>query len=71
MDETKDSNGKILSEGDSVRLTKDLKAKGSSMNLKRGEVIKKIRLIPGDVENVECKMGKSTIVVKTCFLVKA
>ena len=44
--ETKDSNGNILSNGDSVHLVKDLKVKGSSATLKRGVKIKNIRLAP-------------------------
>jgi len=37
--ETKDTNGNVLNDGDSVTLTKDLKVKGSSINLKRGTTI--------------------------------
>jgi len=33
--DVKDSNGNLLSEGDSVTLIKDLKVKGSSLTLKR------------------------------------
>jgi protein PhnA len=33
--EVKDSSGNILNDGDSVTLIKDLKVKGSSLNLKR------------------------------------
>lgn len=66
---TKDSNGNILENGDSVTLIKDLPVKGSSLVLKRGEKIKKIRLID-DPENIECKIGKSTLVLKTQFLKK-
>lgn len=71
MSETKDSNGNVLNDGDSVRLTKDLNVKGASMKWKRGQVVKGIRLIDGDPANIECKMGKSTIVIKTEFLVKS
>ena len=67
--ETRDSNGVILQEGDSVQLIKDLDVKGSSINLKRGKVVKKIRLI-GDTENVEFKEGKTTMVLKTCYVKK-
>ncbi len=66
---TKDSNGTELQDGDSVQVIRDLKVKGASNNLKRGTVIKKIRLT-GKAEEVECRMGKSTIVLKTCFLKK-
>ena len=68
--ETKDSNGNILNDGDSATLTKDLKVKGSSLNLKRGRLIKKIRLTD-DNQEIECREGKSTIVLKTCFLKKS
>lgn len=69
MDETKDSNGAILNDGDSVTVIKDLKVKGSSDVLKRGTVFKKIRLT-GDPEEIESGSGKSTIVLKTCFVKK-
>ncbi len=67
--DTKDSNGAVLDDGDAVQLIKDLKVKGSSINLKRGKVFKKIRLTSKDTE-VECREGKTTIVLKTCFLKK-
>ena len=40
----KDSNGTELKDGDQVQLIKDLKVKGSSVTLKRGTVMKGIRL---------------------------
>ncbi|HHO56213.1 MAG TPA: PhnA protein, partial [Trueperaceae bacterium] len=52
-----------------VQVIKDLKVKGSSSTLKRGTKIKKIRLTSSDTE-VECRIGKSTIVLKTQFLKK-
>jgi protein PhnA len=67
---TKDCHGNTLEDGDSVQVIKDLKVKGSSLTLKRGKVFKKIRLT-GSVEEVECREGKTTIVLKTCFLKKA
>lgn len=66
---TNDSCGTLLAEGDSVHVIKDLKVKGSSMILKRGKVFKNIRLTNNE-EEVECREGKSTIVLKTCFLKK-
>ncbi|MES2344626.1 MAG: alkylphosphonate utilization protein [Chlamydiota bacterium] len=66
---TKDSNGNVLNEGDSVHVIKDLKVKGSSLTLKRGKVFKNIRLTDNE-EEVECREGKSTLVLKTCFLKK-
>lgn len=66
----KDSNGTLLQEGDSVTVIKDLKVKGGSSDLKRGTLIKKIHLID-DPDNIECNVGGSTLVLKTCFLKKA
>lgn len=68
--ETKDSNGNILKEGDTVTLIKDLKVKGSSTTLKRGTVVKNIKLTD-DTEEVEGRVDRSTIVLKTQFLKKA
>jgi protein PhnA len=68
--ETKDSNGNILNDGDSVHLVKDLKVKGSSNTLKRGVKIKGIRLTD-DPGEVECRIDGSVIVLKTMFLKKA
>ena len=68
--EAKDSNGALLAEGDSVTLIKDLKVKGSSLTLKRGTLVKNIRLTNSPSE-VEGRAGGSTMVLKTAFLKKA
>ncbi len=67
--DVKDSNGTLLVEGDSVHVIKDLKVKGSSIVLKRGKTFKNIRLTNSE-EEIECREGKTTIVLKTCFLKK-
>ncbi len=67
--EVKDSNGNVLSDGDSVTLIKDLKVKGSSINLKRGTVVKKIKLTD-DLEEVDCRINGTSIVLRTEFLKK-
>lgn len=66
----KDSNGNPLIEGDSVQVIKDLKVKGSSITLKRGTKFKNIKLTDNE-EEVECREGKTTLVLKTCFLKKS
>jgi protein PhnA len=67
----KDSNGNILGNGDSVTLVKDLKVKGTSVTLKRGTLVKNIRLTD-DAEEIECNADKvKGLVLKTCFLKKA
>jgi protein PhnA len=42
--ETKDSNGNILNEGDSVTVIKTLKVKGMAADIKQGTAVKNIRL---------------------------
>jgi protein PhnA len=69
--DVKDSNGTVLADGDSVLVIKDLKVKGSSQTLKRGAVFKNIRVDADNPEEVECKDGRSTLVLKTCFIKKA
>ena len=67
----RDSNGTALAEGDAVTVIKDLKVKGTSMTLKRGTLIKNIRLTD-DEEEIECNSDKvKGLVLKTCFLKKA
>ncbi|HSH73792.1 MAG TPA: alkylphosphonate utilization protein [Methylophilaceae bacterium] len=67
----RDSNGTELSDGDSVLVIKDLKVKGTSVTLKRGTIIKNIRLTE-DEEEIECNAEKvKGLVLKTCFLKKA
>lgn len=69
--ETRDSNGSLLNDGDSVIIIKDLPVKGTSVTLKRGTKIKNIRLT-GDPEEIECSAEKvKGLVLKTCFLKKA
>ena len=68
--DVKDSNGTLLNEGDSVILIKDLKVKGTSSTLKRGTLVKNIRLT-SSAEEVDCRVDKVQIVLKTCFLKKA
>ena len=66
----KDKNGTELNAGDSVQIAKDLKVKGSSMVLKRGTVMKNIKLTDNK-EMIEVRSGKSTLVLKACFMKKA
>lgn len=69
--ETRDSNGSILNEGDSVTTIKDLPVKGANVTLKRGTKIKNIRLTDNP-EEIECNADKvKGLVLKTCFLKKA
>ena len=66
-----DSNGTALNDGDSVIVIKDLKVKGAGATLKRGTLIKNIRLTSYS-EVIECNAEKiKGLVLKACFLKKA
>lgn len=66
----RDSNGALLKDGDSVTVIKDLKVRGSSSVIKRGTMVKNIRLTD-DADEVEGKVEKSMMVLRTEFLKKA
>ena len=68
--EVKDSNGALLNEGDTVTVIKDLKVKGSSGVIKRGTVVKNIRLTNSPAE-IEGRVERTVMVLKTEFLKKA
>lgn len=66
----KDSNGSILSDGDSVTVIKDLKIKGSSSVVKVGTKVKNIRLVDGD-HDIDCKVdGIGAMKLKSAFVKK-
>ena len=52
--EVRDSVGNLLADGDAVTLIKDLKVKGAGQVLKRGTVIRSIRLT-GDDQEIDCR----------------
>jgi len=66
----RDSNGVILSAGDSVVLIKDLKVKGSSMVAKQGTAVRNIRLDHENAEYIEGKVDGQTIVIITQYVKK-
>lgn len=67
----KDANGNILQDGDSVTLIKDLKVKGANVTLKRGTMVKNIRLTYNE-EEIECNAEKvKGLVLRTEFVKKA
>ena len=67
----RDTNGNILSEGDTVTLIKDLPVKGAGFTAKQGTVVKNIRMAPGDPTHIQGKVNGTTIFLKTEFLKKA
>lgn len=68
---TLDSNGNPLTDGDAVTLIKDLDVKGTSFVAKRGTMVRNIRLIAGDPANIEGRVNKIALVLKTRFLKRA
>ena len=69
--EVRDSNGALLADGDRVVLIKDLKVKGAGETLKRGTVIKSIRLTDNP-EEIDCRHDKiKGLVLRTEFVRKA
>ena len=68
--DVKDSNGTLLNEGDNVTVIKDLKVKGSSAVIKRGTLVKKIRLTD-NTDEIEGRVEKTVMVLRTEFLKKA
>ncbi len=70
VDLHKDSNGNILRNGDTVVLTKSLDVKGSTLNARMGTVVKNIRLVPDNTEQIEGRIEGQTIVILTKYLRK-
>ncbi len=67
----RDSNGNVLSDGDTVTVIKDLKVKGSSSVVKVGTKVKNIRIIEGD-HDIDCKIdGFGAMQLKSEFVKKA
>jgi protein PhnA len=67
----RDSNGKVLNDGDTVTVIKDLKVKGSSSVVKVGTKVKNIRIIEGD-HDIDCKIdGFGAMQLKSEFVKKA
>ena len=70
VDLHKDSNGTILQTGDTVTLTKSLDVKGTSLNAKLGTVVKNIRLVEENTEQIEGKIEGQVIVILTKYVRK-
>jgi len=68
--EVRDSVGNPLADGDQVTLIKDLEVKGAGQTLKRGTLIKSIRLT-GDPQEIDCKFeGLKGLVLRAEFVRK-
>ncbi len=68
--EVRDAVGNLLADGDQVTLIKDLDVKGAGQTLKRGTLIKSIRLT-GDDQEIDCKYeGIKGLVLRAEFVRK-
>lgn len=68
--EVRDSVGNLLADGDQVTLIKDLAVKGAGQTLKRGTLIKSIRLT-GDSQEIDCRYdGIKGLVLRAEFVRK-
>ncbi len=68
---TRDANGNILQNGDTVVVIKDLKVKGSTTVVKGGTKVKNIRITDGD-HDIDCKIdGIGAMSLKSEFVKKA
>jgi len=66
----RDSNGNVLTDGDTVSVIKDLKVKGTSSVVKVGTKVKNIRLVDGD-HDIDCKVpGIGAMKLKSEFVKK-
>ena len=68
--EVRDAVGNLLADGDAVTLIKDLDVKGAGQTLKRGTLIKSIRLT-GDAQEIDCRFdGIKGLVLRAEFVRK-
>ena len=68
--EVRDAVGNLLADGDQVTLIKDLEVKGAGQTLKRGPLIKSIRLT-GDSQEIDCRHeGIKGLVLRAEFVRK-
>ncbi len=66
----RDANGHVLQNGDAVVLTKSLDVKGSSLNARMGTVVRNIRLVPDNTEQIEGRIEGQLIVILTKYVRK-
>ncbi len=59
----KDAFGNTLENGDTIVLTQALNVKGTNFTASKGTVVKKIKLVHDNVEQVEGKINDQTIVI--------
>jgi len=67
----KDAFGVVLTTGDSVVLTQNLNVKGANFIAPKGTIVRKIKLVDDNAEQIEGKIEGETIVILTKYLRKS
>jgi protein PhnA len=67
----KDAYGVLLAQGDTVVLTQNLNVKGANFIAPKGTIVRKIRLVPDNAEQIEGKIEGDTIVILTKYVRKS
>jgi protein PhnA len=67
----KDAFGVILATGDSVVLTQNLNVKGANFIAPKGTIVRKIKLVDDNAEQIEGKIEGETIVILTKYVRKS
>ena len=70
VDLHRDCNGATLTAGDTVVLIKSLDVNGTTLNAKMGTVVKNIRLVEDNTEQIEGKIEGQVIVILTKYVRK-
>ena len=65
-----DAFGNVLEGGDNVVLTQALNVKGTNFTASKGTVVKKIKLVHDNTEQIEGKINEQSIIILTKFVKK-
>ena len=66
----KDSYGTLLASGDTIVLIENLNVKGTNYIAPKGTIVRKIKLVQNNAEQVEGKINGDTIIILTKFIRK-
>lgn len=66
-----DCFGAVLNSGDSIVLTKSLDVKGATFTAKVGTIVRNIRLVQDNIEQIEGKVNGTSIIILTKYVRKS
>jgi len=67
----KDSNGTVLQTGDTIILTQNLPVKGTGYIAPKGTIVRRIKLVSDNPDQIEGKINNDTIVILTKYVRKS